>query len=346
MDPRKIILPSPATIKRELPLSGTACDFIKDARMKAEKIVKREEPLFALIVGPCSIHDPGSALEYALRLKKLSEDLSGAIFLVMRFFIEKPRTRLGWKGLMYDPFLDGSNNIEEGIRLSRKLLLEIAELKVPCASELLEPLAVEYLGDLISWGLVGARTSGSQPHRQLASGLPFPVGFKNGVNGEIDIAISALLSSRMPHSHISINEQGRISAVNTRGNPLTHIVLRGSNRQTNFDPEAIANASLQLSLHGLDPALLIDCGHGNCGRDHLRQKIAFQSVVKQIEEGNKNILGVMLESHLLEGNQPLLEDPFDLRYGVSITDPCLGWEETEELIRFADEAISMSSVQK
>lgn len=348
MEVQKKSLPSPEQIKKQYPLLPKQRLFLERSRGQAEKIVRRKTSQLAAIVGPCSIHDSASALEYALRLKKLSDNLNGSLFLAMRFFIEKPRTRLGWKGLLYDPRLDGSNDLSEGIRLSRELLLKMAELEVPCACEILEPLAIDYIGDLLSWGLIGARTSASQPHRQLASGLPFPVGFKNGIHGDIDVAIAAVHSARVPHSHIGLTEKGRIAAVQTSGNPLAHIVLRGSETRVNYDSASLSEIAWTMKQHRLDPCFLVDCGHGNSGRDPIRQKAAFQSVITQAAEGNSSILGLMLESHLQGGKQPLLEDPYDLLYGVSITDPCLGWEETEELLRWADDLLSMSisSVQK
>ncbi len=332
-------LPTPEQLKAELPL--TVSDFIASSRHSAKQILERIDQRLIVIVGPCSIHDSASALEYARKLKKLSSDVDSAVFLIMRIFIEKPRTKLGWKGMLYDPHLDGTNDIATGLRQSRKIIQETAELGVPCAMELLEPLALPYFDDLIVWGLIGARTSASQPHRQMASGLPFPVGFKNDYRGDLEVAIAGIQSAQTSHSHIGINAQGHVAAINTYGNPLTHLVLRGSDEHPNFDPVSIEKAIRFLQDHHLKPRLLVDCSHGNCGKDHLRQKIAFESVVEQATKNN-SIVGLMLESHLFPGKQPIGEDPSLLNYGVSITDPCLGWEETESLIR----SISMSSVQK
>lgn len=340
-EPCKKNLPSPEQIKREYPLLAHHRAFIAKARRQCAEIVQRKKNKFAAIVGPCSIHDFQSAMDYGARLKELSSEISDSIFLTMRCFIEKPRTRFGWKGMLYDPYLDGSNEIEEGIRRSRKLFLALAELQVPCACELLEPLAVEYFDDLITWGFIGARTSASQPHRQFASGLPFPVGFKNGIHGEIDVALSAVLSAQMPHSYLGLDEQGKISAISSSGNPLAHIVLRGSETATNFDPASLAKITRLLKANQLDPSFLIDCGHGNCKKNYTHQAIVFQSAIKQILEGNCSILGIMLESHLSSGKQPLLENPQNLSYGVSITDPCLGWEETKELLLWADRLLSI-----
>ena len=257
----------------------------------------------------------------------------------MRFFIEKSRTRLGWKGLLYDPHLDGTNDIAQGIRESRKLLLQIAEKGVPCAIELLEPLAVPYFDDLIVWGLIGARTSASQPHRQMASGLPFPVGFKNDVHGNLDVAVSGVFTSRAPHSYIGISAEGRIASLKTKGNLLAHLILRGSESQPNFDAASVAKAISLLQAYDLPLCLLIDCSHGNSKKDPKKQRTALESVIAQILEGNKAISGFMLESHLHTGTQPLVQDRSQLRYGISVTDPCIGWEETESLLLWASEQL-------
>jgi 3-deoxy-7-phosphoheptulonate synthase len=332
-------LPSPAQIKREFPLKDSG--FIGASRAQAEQILRRTDQRLVVIVGPCSIHDPESAIEYARRLKKLKPEIDKTFFPIMRLFIEKPRTRLGWKGLLYDPHLDGSNDIAAGLRKSRELFLKIADLGVPCATELLEPIVAPYFDDLIVWGLIGARTSASQPHRQIASGLTFPIGFKNDFRGELDVAISGILTSRIPHSHIGINSMGHIASVQTPGNPLSHLVLRGSESHPNYDAASVAKALHTLREHRLEPRLLIDCSHGNCGKDHRRQRVVFESVMEQAAE-NKAIAGLMLESHLFAGKQPLGDDRSLLNYGVSITDPCLDWEETESLLR----SMSISSVQK
>ena len=343
-------IPSPVEIRNEFPISDGARLFLADSRDSAKRILQREDPRLALLVGPCSIHNPVVALEYARKLKQLSLEVEN-LFLVMRLFLEKPRTRAGWKGLVYDPHLDGSDDIASGLRISRKLLLEMADLGVCCATELLEPLVVPYLEDLIAWGLIGARTSASQPHRQMASGLPFPVGFKNDIHGELDVAICGIVSSRMPHSYIGIDERGRIAGCKTSGNPLTHLVLRGSEIKSNFDPHSIAVGLSALLNNHLEPRVVVDCSHGNSGKDFRRQPIAFESVIQQAAEGNHAIAGLMIESHLFPGKQSLGDDPSLLRYGVSITDSCLGWDETASLIRWADEklscrAMSRSSVQK
>lgn len=332
-------LPSPAQIKQECPL--TSRDSIASWRNTAKHILQRVDQRLVAIVGPCSVHDPESAIEYAIRLKNLSAEIDKNFFPIMRLFIEKPRTRLGWKGMLYDPHLDGSNNIAAGLRKSRELILKIAEIGIPCATEILEPIVAPYFDDLIVWGLIGARTSASQPHRQVASGFSFPIGFKNDYRGEYDVAISGVLTARIPHTHIGIDSKGHVAAIHTRGNPLSHLVLRGSDSHPNYDASSVEKALHALHEHHLEARILIDCSHGNCGKDHRRQRMAFESVIEQAAE-NKAIAGFMLESHLFAGKQPLGEDPTLLNYGVSITDPCLGWEETETLLR----SMSMSSVQK
>jgi len=332
-------LPTPLQIKQEYPLKSSG--LIASWRKTAKLILQRSDPRLVAIVGPCSVHDPESAIEYALRLKKLSEQIGNHFFPIMRIFIEKPRTRLGWKGMLYDPHLDGTNDIAAGLRKSRELILKITEIGIPCATEILEPIIAPYFDDLIVWGLIGARTSASQPHRQVASGFTFPIGFKNDCRGELDVAISGILSSRIPHSHIGIDSNGKIAALHTHGNPLSHLVLRGSENGPNFDPASVEKAISALKEHRLEPHLLIDCSHGNCGKDHRRQQIVFESVLEQAAE-NKAIAGLMLESHLFPGKQPLGDDPSLLNFGISITDPCLGWEETESLFR----SMSINSVQK
>lgn len=324
-------LPTPAAIKSELPL--TSPEIIASFRQEAIDILQRKTPRLALLVGPCSVHESKSALEYAEKLKKLSCEIAPLFFPIMRLFFEKPRTRVGWKGMLYDPHLDGSHDIAAGIRKTRSLLLQVTALGVPCAAELLEPLALPYFDDLIVWGLIGARTSASQPHRQLASGLHFPVGFKNDCQGGFEEAISGILSSRTPHARLGIDASGHIASLPTNGNPWTHLVLRGSEKAPNYDASSIARAIQALREEHLEERLLIDCSHGNCGKNHMKQAQVFRHCVEQALH-NPSIMGLMLESHLFAGKQPFCaEESHALRYGVSITDPCLGWEETEALLR-------------
>ncbi len=320
-------LPSPKSIKSEFPLTVAARRFVQTSRQTAIDILSRKDRRLAAIVGPCSIHDPQATLEYASRLKNIKEE---NIYPILRFFIEKPRTSLGWKGMLYDPHLDGSHDIAAGIRKSRALLVQMAEMQMPCAIEFLEPILVPYFEDLITWGVIGARTSASQPHRQLASSLPFPVGFKNACNGEIDSAIHSVLSSRIAHSYVGINEDGHIAAIQSCGNPYSHLVLRGSDKRPNFDATSVGDALRALQDNRLEPRIVIDCSHGNSGKDPWKQQAVLEEILSQ---NNPALAGFMLESHLKSGKQPLCEDLDLLHYGISITDACLGWEETEALLK-------------
>ena len=316
-------LPSPAQLKKQLPCN----DFVTIARKTAAAVLQREDPRLVCIVGPCSIHDPKAALEYAKRLKKLSAVVEHSLFIVMRVFCEKPRTRAGWKGMLYDPILDGSSNIADGLYLTRKLLFDLAELHLPCASEFLDPLAASYYEDLITWGFIGARTSASQPHRQMASRFSFPIGFKNTIFGQISPAINGVLAAQVSHAYLGIDESGKVSACQSQGNPLAHLVLRGSEEGPNFNEESVQRALYLLNEHSIETGIIIDCSHGNSGKDYSKQKIALSSLLEQVAQGTNKIAGFMIESHLREGHQPKSST-----YGVSITDPCIGWEATEELL--------------
>ncbi len=336
---------SPKELKNLLPLTGQDIAFISETRNIAKNIIKKKDKRIALLVGPCSIHDPTSALEYGQKLKSLSLK---TIFPIMRVFLEKPRTSVGWKGFLYDPHLDQSNYIEEGILRSRKLLLDLTQMQVPCVSEFLDPMTAPYFEDLMTWGIIGARTTSSQPHRLLASGLDFPVGFKNDLHGEIDTAINSILSTRLSHQRIGINEDGKVDTFLTLGNPWAHLVLRGSLHSTNYDQEHVLKAMNAMNAHHIPPSICIDCSHGNSQKNHTLQRKSFQSAIHQKLQGNLNLIGVMLESHLFEGKQSLKKAK-TLDYGVSITDACIGWKETESLIDWAEEMLSptlMSFVQK
>jgi len=337
-------LPSPAALKRELPLSSTQKSFIAESRKNAAAILRHQDSRLACIIGPCSIHDPVSALEYAKKLKNLSFEVESSLFLVMRLFCEKARSSMGWKGLIYDPDLDGSCDLAKGLRVARGLFLLLADLQLPAAAELLDPLVVPYFDDLITWGFIGARTCASQPHRQLASSLSFPIGFKNSIYGEINAAIHGIESGRCPHTYFGIDKKGSIAALHSHGNPLTHLVLRGAESGPNFDAKSIESACLALKRHTLESRLLVDCSHGNSSKDHGRQALVFQNVLRQIDAGSRAIAGVMIESHLMAGNQRHPEHPASLHYGLSITDSCIGWEETQELL-LGCLPISISSVQ-
>ena len=325
-------LSPPSELIEKFPISP----LIENIRISSQEIVERKDPRLALLVGPCSIHDPASALEFAGRLKQLTPKVEKTLFPILRLFIEKPRTRLGWKGFLYDPDLDGSNDIEKGLISSRKLLTEIGSMGIGCSVEFLDPLVSFYIQDTVAWGVIGARTASSQPHRQMVSALPCPVGFKNDIHGRLEDAIDGIIASRHPHSHLGINPNGQIAALQSEGNPWTHLILRGSKTKTNYDLTSIAKAQSLLKKNGLHPRLMIDCSHGNSRKKAKNQILSFRSAIEQVAEGNRDIIGLMLESHLFGGKQHLSDHPSSLCYGISITDSCLSWEETEELLLWAD----------
>ena len=322
---------TPRKIKETLPLTATQKQFVHKSRETIRDLVTGKDGRLAIVMGPCSIHDLSSALEYGRRLRALAEEVSAV--LVMRVYIEKPRTVTGWKGLAYDPHLDGSNDIQTGIFWARELFLTLTDLGIPIATEVLNPLFLPYLEDLISWGFIGARTSASQPHREIASHLPFPIGFKNSPDGNIEQAIHAMIAASTPHRFPHINDEGNLTLLESEGNSYSHVVLRGSKTNINYDPKSIAETIDIMQTHGLKNRLLIDCSHGNCQKEYGRQREAFHAVLEQFERGNHKILGMMLESNLEEGYQYLSESPSSLKYAVSVTDPCLGWSETEALVR-------------
>jgi 3-deoxy-7-phosphoheptulonate synthase len=298
-----------------------------------------QDPRFLLIVGPCSIHDVRAGQEYAQRLRGLSQRVQEKLHLVMRCYLEKPRTSLGWKGLIMDPRLDGSHEIPEGLRSARRFLREVIELGVPTATELLDPITPQYIADLICWSAIGARTTESQTHRQLASGLSMPLGFKNAIAGAIGPALNAIKAAREPQTFLGISGDGVASAVSTRGNPDCHLVLRGSDSGPNYSAPQVADAERQLAAAGLERALVIDCSHGNSGKDFQRQPEVLRDVIAQRASGTHSIVGAMLESNLVAGNQPFPRPPGELVYGQSITDACLDWEGTERIILEAAERL-------
>ena len=310
-------LPSPQELKKLLPLRQAS---VEKHRQTVRNILTGRDRRIAVVVGPCSIHDITLALEYAKQFRELAKEVEKECFLVMRAYAEKARTSLGWKGLLYDPHLDGTNDLHTGLFWTRELFLELAHMEIPIATEFLDPLATSYVDDLVAWGFIGARTSASQPHRQLASFLSMPIGFKNCTEGNIDTAINGVLSARCPHTFLHIDDDGKLAITQSEGNPDTHIVLRGSQESPNYDPPSIERTLQKLHLSRLKTRILIDCSHGNCQKDYLRQKEAFFSILEQMEAGNKAIMGMMLESHLESGNN------------VSITDPCLDWASTQELV--------------
>jgi 3-deoxy-7-phosphoheptulonate synthase len=334
----KAPLLSPGEIKSRLPLLPEAVAKVVESRKAICKILDRKSNKHIMIVGPCSIHDPDSAIEYAERLKKLSDQVNDRILLIMRVYFEKPRTTVGWKGLIYDPDLNNAYNIEKGILLARKLILKIVEAGLPAASEMLDPFLPQYLADAVSWAAIGARTTESQPHRQMASGLSMPVGFKNATDGSCQAAIDAISTARNKHSFIGINEDGMAGVFRTRGNPYCHIVLRGGDRP-NYSAEYIAFVKVAMAKAGLTPNIIVDCSHANSNKDYKKQRIALCDVINQIAGGEKNIVGAMLESNLLEGRQDIVQGCKPAP-GVSVTDSCIGWDETEELIRAAHDKLS------
>lgn len=330
---------SPKDLKDLLSLTEDDRAFIDKSRGEIRGILEGTDSRCLLIVGPCSVHDLKSTQEYAEKLKRLSEKVSDHLLLVMRVYFEKPRTRLGWKGFLYDPDLNNSNDIAKGMFLTRQLLIALTKQGIPLATEFLEPTFSFYFDDLISWGCIGARTVTSQTHRQMASGLPMPMGFKNTIEGNIEAAVDAIISCAQDHTHIGINSEGSVAIVHTKGNKNGHLVLRGSNLETNYDAESITKALKTLKKANQPLRLLVDCSHGNSKRLYEEQCHVFQSLIKQILEGNSSIRGVLLESHLHAGNQQMIENPKLLKHGVSITDSCIDWPTTENLILWAYQKI-------
>lgn len=298
-----------------------------------------------MVVGPCSIHDEKAALDYAQRLSKIAKQISDRVFVVMRVYFEKPRTTVGWKGLIYDPHLNDTFDIATGLRRARSLLLEIGDMGLYTGTEFLDPIVPQYLSGLVSWATIGARTTESQTHRQMASGLSMPIGFKNGTGGSCQIAVDAMTAARSPHAFLGIDLDGRASVVNTSGNLAQHLILRGGSSGPNYDADSVASASALLEVAGLRPNVVIDCSHANSNKDHKRQPIVFRNAINQRVNGNDSVIGLMLESHINEGNQSLGNDPSDLKYGVSITDACVNWETTEELLREAHVTLSKKPVR-
>lgn len=293
-----------------------------------------------MVVGPCSIHDTKGALEYGARLNDLRQEFRQQMEIVMRVYFEKPRTTIGWKGLINDPHLDGTYEIETGLKRARRLLLELTAMGLPTATEFLDPIIPQYIDDLVTWAAIGARTTESQTHREMASGLSVPVGFKNGTDGSLQIALDAMISARTPHSFLGIDQDGVTSIIRTTGNSVGHMVLRGGRARPNYDATSLRDAEQQLARAGLPRVLMVDCSHANSGKQHARQEEVWRSVIQQRTEGTASIIGMMVESYLKEGNQPFPRKPSELCYGISITDACLGWEATERMLRWANEKLS------
>ncbi len=328
------LLPAPAQVCSELPMDVESMGKVAASRRAVMDILEKRDKRLMVIVGPCSIHDPAAALEYAAKLKKLSDAVSDRILIIMRAYFEKPRTTVGWKGLIYDPDINGSYNIERGIFVARKLLLKIVELGLPVATEVLDPILVQYIADTVSWAAIGARTTESQTHRQLASGLSMPVGFKNATDGSIQVALDAISSARSRHSFIGVLEDGHVGIFRTKGNPHVHVVLRGGSSGPNYGAEHIAFIKVALAKAKMTPAVVVDCSHANSGKQCSRQHVAFEDLIEQIIHGEDAIVGVMLESCLQSGAQKIPASGHPAP-DISITDECISWDETEMLIHNA-----------
>jgi 3-deoxy-7-phosphoheptulonate synthase len=327
-------------LKDEFPMTERANQTVVEGREVIKRILRQDDPRLLIIVGPCSIHDAEGAMKYAEKLNRLREGLADQLYVVMRVYFEKPRTTVGWKGMINDPRLDGSYDIETGLKKARQLLVNITETGLPAATEFLDPIVPQYLAELVSWVAIGARTTESQTHREMASGLSMPIGFKNATDGSLHIAVDAMMAARTPHSFLGIDQEGVTSIIRTTGNPHGHVVLRGGRLQANYDPESIAASEAKLRKSGLPAVLMVDCSHANSGKQHARQEEVWKSVVNQRAEGNTALIGLMVESYLEEGNQPIPERLADLRHGVSVTDACVGWETTERMLRHGHEVMS------
>lgn len=334
---------TPRALKSELPATEAANKTVFTSRQRVTNIIQRKDPRLLVVVGPCSIHDVRGATEYAQKLNALRSQLADQMEIVMRVYFEKPRTTIGWKGLINDPHLDGTHDIETGLKIARRLLLDITAMGLPAATELLDPITPQYIADLVTWTAIGARTTESQTHREMASGLSMPVGFKNSTDGSLQTAIDAMGAARQPHSFLGIDQDGLTSIVRTTGNSAGHIVLRGGRTRPNYDPQSIAGAERKLVEAGLPPVLMVDCSHANSGRQPARQEHVWRSVIKQRAGGTRSLIGAMLESYLSEGNQPFPQPVSKLVYGVSITDPCISWEVTERLLRQGHKALVKSA---
>jgi 3-deoxy-7-phosphoheptulonate synthase len=329
------VMPSPDEVKARVPLTEAAATTVVKSRRTLEAILDGTDPRLFVVVGPCSIHDPVAGLDYARRLARLAEELSDVFHFVMRVYFEKPRTSLGWKGFINDPFMDDSFRIDVGMEKARRFLLDVNELGLPAGTEALDPIAPQYYGDLIAWTAIGARTSESQTHREMSSGLSTPVGFKNGTDGDVEAAVNAIVSASRPHSFLGVNGQGRSAIVRTRGNRYGHLVLRGGGGRPNFDTVSISLAEQTLEKAKLPRNIVVDCSHANSWKKPELQPLVMRDVVHQIREGNRSVVGVMIESFIEPGNQPIPDDLSRLKYGCSVTDACIGWDTTVEMLRSA-----------
>jgi len=330
---------TPDQLKQKLPLSDKAAESVMAGRQVIRDILDRKDPRLFIVIGPCSIHDPEAAIDYARRLKALQEEVKESLVLVMRVYFEKPRTTVGWKGLINDPHMNDSFEIEEGLHIGRKLLLDLAEMGLPLATEALDPISPQYMQDLISWSAIGARTTESQTHREMSSGLSGAVGFKNGTDGGLEVAVNAMKSVSHPHSFLGINPEGQVSIVRTRGNQYGHVVLRGGNGRPNYDTVSVSLTEQALEKAKLPQNIMIDCSHANSSKDPARQPLVAKDATHQIMQGNKSIVGLMIESNIGWGNQSIPQDLSELQYGVSVTDACIDWGSTESCMREMNEAL-------
>jgi 3-deoxy-7-phosphoheptulonate synthase len=333
------LMPSPDEVKAHVPQSERAAQTVLRGRRAVEAILDGRDPRLFVVVGPCSIHDPVAGLDYARRLRALAAEVEETLVLVMRVYFEKPRTALGWKGFINDPFMDDSFRIDVGMERARRFLLDVNELGLPAGTEALDPIAPQYYGDLVSWTAIGARTSESQTHREMSSGLSTPVGFKNGTDGDVDAAVNAIVSAGRPHSFLGINGQGRSAIIRTQGNRYGHLVLRGGGGRPNFDTVSISLAEGALAKAKLPQNIVVDCSHANSWKKPEMQPLVMRDVVHQIREGNRSVVGLMVESFIEPGNQPIPEDLGQLRYGCSVTDACIGWDTTVEMLRGAHQVL-------
>jgi 3-deoxy-7-phosphoheptulonate synthase len=333
-------LSPPRALKAALPMTEASNATVVLGRESIKGILQQKDARLLVVVGPCSIHDVTGALEYADKLNALRRELADQMAIVMRVYFEKPRTSIGWKGLINDPHLNNTHDIETGLKTARRLLLDITGMGLPTATEFLDPIIPQYIADLITWAAVGARTTESQTHREMASGLSMPVGFKNATDGSLQIAVDAMGAAMRPHSFLGIDQDGLTSIVRTTGNSAGHIVLRGGRLRTNYDAESIREAETKLAQAGLPSVLMVDCSHANSGKQHARQEEVWRSVIEQRAAGTRSLIGLMVESYLTEGNQPFPKSLAELRYGISITDACLGWDVTERMLRWGHMTLS------
>jgi 3-deoxy-7-phosphoheptulonate synthase len=333
----------PSALKTALPSSEASAATVVNSRDAVKNILQQKDNRLLVVVGPCSIHDSKGALEYAHKLSALRNEFADRMEIVMRVYFEKPRTTIGWKGLINDPRLDNSQDIESGLKIARQLLLDITGMGLPAATEFLDPIIPQYIADLITWAAIGARTTESQTHRELASGLSMPVGFKNATDGSLQVAVDAMTSARTAHSFLGIDQEGFTSIVRTKGNPDGHVVLRGGRLQTNYDAESIRQAEGKLAQAGLPPVMMVDCSHANSGKQPAKQEDVWHSIIEQRVSGTKSLIGAMIESYLQEGAQPIPKNPAEIRYGISITDACISWETTERMLRWGYETLGKAS---